>query len=230
MKKILFFCLSLVALFAFQDATHLAADPSAKEIVQKMEARLRGAKSSQSELKLTITRPSYVQEISLKTWTKGQDYGLVLITAPARDKGTAFLKNKQNLWNWQPKINRAIKLPPSMLAQNWMGSDFSMDDMVRQGSFSEDYTHKLIGSETVEGLDCYSIELKPKTNAAVVWGKIKMYISKKDFIQLKSAFFDEDMELVHTVYGKKSKKFGWQTTAFFDRSNPSRREKKQNNN
>jgi len=171
---------------------------TSKQIIQKVENTMRG-NSNFSELKMTIIRPDWSREMTMKSWAKGENYALIQITGPARDKGTTFLKRENELWNWQPKINKTIKMPPSMLTQSWMGSDFSNDDLVRQSSFVSDFTHEALADEKVEGRDCYVIMLTPKEGVPVVWGSIKFWIDKKEFIQMKSEFYDEDEYLVSTI-------------------------------
>jgi outer membrane lipoprotein-sorting protein len=182
------------------------ADPPAKEIIEKSDEKLRG-ETSTGTIKMTIVRPSWTREMTMKSWSKGTDYSLILVTAPARDKGTAFLKRDKEIWNWQPTIDRTIKLPPSMMMQSWMGSDFTNDDLVRESSMVEDYTHKLLGKEMVDDRLCYMIELVPKEDAPVVWGKVIMWIDKTDYMQMKVEFYDEDDYLVNTMLGKNPKEF-----------------------
>ena len=181
---------------------------SATEIIQTADERARGISSSRGEMKMTIVRPTWSREISIKSWSKGRDYSLMLITAPARDKGAAFLKRDKEIWNWQPSIDRAIKLPPSMMMQSWMGSDFTNDDLVRESSIVKDYEHKLLSHEDVDGYTCYKIELIPKPEAPVVWGKVISWIGKDDFLQLRTEFYDEDGYLVNTMLGKDIKTMG----------------------
>jgi len=138
----------------------------------------------------------------------GDEKALILVIAPARDKGTAFLKREKEMWNWQPNIDRVIKMPPSMMSQSWMGSDFNNDDLVKQSSIVVDYTHKHIGTEVIEDRECWKIELIPKENAAVVWGKIYSWISKNEYLQLKTEFYDEDDYLINTMRGKSIKNLG----------------------
>jgi outer membrane lipoprotein-sorting protein len=182
-------------------------DLTAKEIVAKADQKMRGETSS-GELKMTIERPTWNREMQMKMWSKGEKLALILVTAPARDKGTAFLKRDKEIWNWQPTIDRVIKLPPSMMMQSWMGSDFTNDDLVKQSSVVDDYTHKMLGSEKIEGYDCYKIEMIPTEEAAVVWGKVITWIDKKDFMQMKAEFYDEDGYLVNTMIGKDVKQLG----------------------
>lgn len=203
MRKITAF----IFLFAILSIPALSQNLTAKEIIEKADAKMRGL-TSQAEIKMSIIRPTWKREMQMKSWSKGDNFMLIVVTAPARDKGTAFLKRQKEIWNWQPSIDRTIKLPPSMMMQSWMGSDFTNDDLVRQASVVEDYTHKILGAETLQERDCYKIELKPKDNSAVVWGKVILWIDKKDFIELKSEFYDEDNYLVNTMVGKNIKLLG----------------------
>ncbi|HEX3007696.1 MAG TPA: outer membrane lipoprotein-sorting protein [Bacteroidales bacterium] len=190
-------------LFALTFSVAYAQD--AKEIVKKADAKMRGEQSSISQMTMKIVRPTWERTISFKSWSKGTDYSLVLITAPAKEKGQSFLKFKREMWSWNPSINRMIKLPPSMLSQGWMGSDFTNDDLLNESSIVVDYTHKILGNETVSGKNCYKIELIPKENAPVVWGKVILWISKDDYLQLKSEYYDEDNILVKTEIGSDIK-------------------------
>ena len=95
-----------------------------------------------------------------------------------------------------------------MMSQGWMGSDYSNDDILKESSIVVDYTHKITGTETIDGIECYKIILTPKEDAAVVWGKVIKWISKKEFWQLKTEYYDEDDELIRTEKASKVKQFG----------------------
>lgn len=171
---------------------------SAEEIIRKANDKMTG-ESNSSEMIMKIIRPDWTREIELKSWAKGTEKSLILITAPARDNGTAFLKRDKELWNWQPTINRVIKMPPSMMMQSWMGSDFTNDDLVRESSIVEDYEHQLMKDTVIQGRNAWKIALIPRENAPVVWGKIEAYIEKEDYLQLLFKYYDEDGYLVNTM-------------------------------
>lgn len=197
----------LLPLFLLSTMNLLAQNESAKDIVKKANEVLRG-NTSKSIMAMKIVRPKWTRTVEMKSWSKGDDFSLILIQAPARDKGSSFLKRNREIWNWQPTINRTIKLPPSMMSQSWMGSDFTNDDLVRQASIVNDYTHKSLGSETINGQVCHKIELIPKPDAPVVWGKVLMWISKKQYLQMKTEMYDEDGYLVNTLLGSNVKNMG----------------------
>lgn len=178
---------------------------NATEIIKKADEKIKGS-SSIATMTMKIVRPTWERTISLKSWGKGFDYSMTIVNAPAKEKGQTFLKRQNDLWSWNPTIARMIKLPPSMMSQGWMGSDYSNDDILKESSIIVDYTHTLEGSESIAGKDCYKIKLTPKENAAVVWGSVIKWITKDSFMQLKTQFFDEDGELIKTEIGSEIKK------------------------
>lgn len=124
---------------------------------------------------------------------------MLLVTAPIRDKGVVFLKRKKEVWNWMPAIEKTIKLPPSMMSQSWMGTDFTNDDLVKESSLVTDYTHSFSQDTVVEGRACYTIIMFPKPDAAVVWGKLIVCIDKERLVQLHARFYDETDELINIM-------------------------------
>ena len=183
---------------------------TATEIIQKADNKSRG-KSSQGTMTLTIVRPDWKRSITFKAWSKGRDYSLIYISAPAKEKGQVFLKRGKEMWNWMPSIERLIKIPPSMMMQSWMGSDFTNDDLVKESSIIHDYTHKLIGEEMVRDQLCYKIELIPLPDAPVVWGKIITWITKSGFDSWKAIYYDEDLQPVNTMNAYDLKQMGDRT-------------------
>jgi outer membrane lipoprotein-sorting protein len=175
---------------------------SPKEIVRKADERFNGEKTSSSLMAMTIVRPTWERTIEFKTWTSGKEFALTLITAPAKDNGQSFLKRQNEMWSWNPTISRLIKLPPSMMSQGWMGSDYTNDDILKESSVVNDYTHEIVGEEEVDGRICYKIRMLAKEDAAVIWGHQLRWIDKKDFLFLKSELYDEDGYLVRTETGK----------------------------
>lgn len=186
----------LICLMAIPASGLKSQELTAKEIIQKATDKLNG-ESSKGTMKMTVVRPTWTREVTMKSWSMGEDYYLILITSPARDKGQTFLKRGTDMWNWMPSINKMIKIPPSMMSQSWMGSDFTNDDLVKMNSYITEYTHEIVGSEVIDGMDCHIIELTPKPDAAIIWGKVKMWISKDEYFQLRLEFFDEDGELIN---------------------------------
>ena len=178
---------------------------SAIDIIQMADEKVRG-KTNHSILEMQIIRPTWNRTISMKSWSNGLDYSMTYITAPAKDKGQVFMKRETEMWNWMPSIGRMIKIPASMMSQGWMGSDYTNDDILKESSIVRDYNHSIDKEETIEGLACYKIKMMPKEEAAVIWAKVYKWITKDEFIQIRSEYYDEDDELVKSDFGYEFKK------------------------
>ena len=198
---------SMLTIFFIANSFKHDMDPSAELIVKTAQDKLRGDQTT-ATISIEIQRPKWTRTMDLKTWSKGTKYSMTLVTAPARDQGTVFLKKDKEVWNWLPTVERTIKLPPSMMSQSWMGTDLTNDDLVRESSLIDDFTHKLLGKETVNGRICYKVESRAKEDAAVVWAKLITWIDVTDYIQMKSQFYDEDEELVNTFNSTDVKQMG----------------------
>jgi outer membrane lipoprotein-sorting protein len=158
---------------------------------------MRG-KASVSTVEMVIHRPDWERRMTIKAWTKGEKQSLFFITAPPKDNGNGTLKKGREMWIFNPKVNRVIKLPPSMMSQAWMGSDFSNNDLAKSDSLIYDYRHRLIQTESVAGKKVYHIESLPKPDAPVVWGMLKLKI-REDLILLSETFYDEDLKPVKVM-------------------------------
>ncbi|HUX55819.1 MAG TPA: outer membrane lipoprotein-sorting protein [Bacteroidales bacterium] len=204
MKK-LFFIIVMASFSAVNIMSLSAQAISATEIIRKADEKFNGEKSSMMIMAMTIIRPTWQRSVEFKNWTLGKDYSITLITAPAKDIGQSFLKRGTEMWSWNPSINRLIKLPPSMMSQGWMGSDYTNDDILKESSVVNDYTHEITGEETIAGRECYRIKMVSKEDAAVIWGHQIRWIDKKDFLMLKAELYDEDGFLVRTETGSDIK-------------------------
>ena len=199
--QIITFVLFITSILFAQDA---------KEIIKKSDELIK-SKSSYAEVSMTIIKTDWSRTVGMKMWALEPDYAIIYITEPARDKGTVTLKRKKEVWNWIPTAQKVIKIPPSMMLQSWMGSDFTNDDLVKESSLINDYSHTIAGEENFNGYDCYKIESIPKPHAGVVWGRLLTWIAKEEFFQLKVEFYDEDDFIVKSYLGSDIKELGGRT-------------------
>jgi len=178
----------------------------AKAIVQAGFNYLRG-NTSESMVDMTIHRPTWERGLTIQVWTRGQDTSLFRIIAPPKDEGNGTLKKGRQMWIYNPKVNRVIKIPPSMMAQAWMGSDFSNNDLAKSDSLLHDYLHEIVGTETHDGKTVYVIKSVPLPDAPVVWGMQRLKI-REDYIWLEQEFFDEDLQSVKIMTAHEIKMLG----------------------
>ncbi len=175
-----------------------AQEPSADEIIKKADDLARGA-SSYAEMTMKVATKRWKRTTKMQAWTQGTEKSFIVVLQPAKDKGTTFLKLGREMWNYLPKVERKVKIPPSMMLQSWMGSDFTNDDISRADSMITDYTHKIVGEETIDGKPCWKIECIPHENAPVFWGKVVIIVQKDGTIYRRMEYYDEDMQLAKAM-------------------------------
>lgn len=186
--------LAIAASWLLLPALALTAEPDASQIVRDTIDNWRGV-SSYSEMTMTIHRPDWERSMTMRGWTKGDDQSLVRVTAPQKDRGNGTLIDGNSMWSFSPKVNRVIKVPSSMMAQSWMGSDFSNKDVAKSDDIIDQYDHTLLSVSEENGFKVYEIESVPHEEAAVVWGKEVLRI-REDHVLLEQKFFDQDGALV----------------------------------
>jgi outer membrane lipoprotein-sorting protein len=164
---------------------------TAAEIVHRAEDALRG-QSAELKLRMTITTPRWTRELVIRSWDdRAHDRSFIRVLEPAKDKGTGFLRDRDAFWTWLPRVERAMRVPPSMMLQSWMGSDFTNDDLARESSLERDYEPRLLGEQNVDGVTALGLELIPKPEAPVVFAKLELWIQKSSYAPLRYVYYDE---------------------------------------
>jgi outer membrane lipoprotein-sorting protein len=198
--------LSLLMLVAISQIC-LAEEPDPTLIIDRMVDAMRGD-ASYAEMTMRIERPRYTREVAMRSWSKGRKASLVLITAPARDRGTVYLMRDNDIWTYDPRIDRITRLPSSMLAQSWMGSDFTNDDLIRDSDPVKDYQHRFLHTEEYQGYQSYVIDMIPKPDAPIVWGKVRVWVSSSNYLQLRAEHYDQRGDLVNSMEFDQITQFG----------------------
>ncbi len=191
----------LLIILAFFTTLLFAND--AQTIIKKLEKNLRGT-DVYSKIEMLIKTKRHSRSMLIESWGKGKKKNFTKILSPSRDHGITFLNLDKQMWQYIPKIERIVKIPPSMMLQSWMGTDFTNDDMVKQSSLVDDYKATVIGKKG----SIVTIKLIPRRNVAVVWGKIISKIDTKYYTQVEDIFYDDDGKKVRKMSYSKVKKFG----------------------
>ena len=174
----------------------------AEEIIKKVEDNLRG-RDVYAKMKMVITSARSERTVEVESWAVGKKKSFMKILYPPKDRGITFLKLDQQLWQYVPKIERIVKIPPSMMLQSWMGSDFTNDDMVKESSIADDYDAKIVRRDG----GIVTIALTPKPDAAVVWGKIITEIDTRNATQVHDLFYDDFGAAVREMFYSEVKTF-----------------------
>lgn len=176
----------------------LADELTAQEIVKRSDDLIRG-NTCRGTYSMTITTPGWQRELTLAAYSTGRERMFIRILSPAKEAGTGTLRVKNEMWNYLPSVEKTIKIPPSMMMQPWMGSDFANDDLVKESDIVRDYTHSIIDEAMFNGHPVAKILLLPKPDAGVIWGSIIRWIRKDDFVPLKEEYYSERGQLVKTL-------------------------------
>jgi len=185
--------LLLTAIMLLTTKSVFALDVEA--LVRQVEQQYMGA-SSRAQTTMLVKTSHWKRSLEMEAWSLDRDYFLVRIIEPAKERDVATLKRSREVWNYLPKVDRVIKVPPSMMGGSWMGSHITNDDLVKANHIEKDYNLRL-----VEETETYFlVECLPKADAAVVWGKIVYRINKTPQVPEQIDYYDEEMVRVREIH------------------------------
>ena len=193
MKSRILFATAFLTMWMLGLPNAWAAEPTIEELLDATDDVNRGA-SSKSTITMQVKTKRYERTMTMDAWSRGEDDSLIRITAPAKDAGTTTLKVGDDMWNYIPKIDRTMKIPPGMMSGAWMGSHFSNDDLVKSNRLADEFTYEK--ESFIDGV--YTIVCTAKPDAAVVWGKVVVKV-REDKVPLEVAYYDEDGELARKM-------------------------------
>ena len=208
MKRLL--CVSLAILGLVLGARAARADniteAEIQKIIQEIDELYR-SKSSYAQIDMEIVTPHWQRTLSMEAWSQGTEKTFIRINEPKKEKGVATLRIGNEMWNYLPKTNKVIKVPPSMMMSSWMGSDFTNDDLVKEFSLFEDYTYELIELDTaVDNL--HFINCIPREDLPIVWGNIVIAVTNDKHLPVWQKYYDEKGSLMRVMTYSEEKKFG----------------------
>ncbi|TLU66378.1 outer membrane lipoprotein-sorting protein [Thalassotalea litorea] len=181
------------------------ASTSGVDLLKKMDELYR-SDTSVATMKMTIVTPDWQRTLEMDSWTRGMDDTFIRVLEPKKDRGVTTLKIDQQMWNYFPKINKVIKVPPSMMMGSWMGSDFTNDDLVRESSLVDDYH---VDNEDLG--DNILLTLTPKQETVTVWGKITILVKSDSLLPIKQTYFNEKGSKVRVMTFSDVREFSGKT-------------------
>ena len=190
-------CLSVITFLSVFPGIALGSAPTAKSLIEGMEDTL-WSDSNHSLFTMRIETEYWARELNLEAWMNRPEKALIRIHSPKKEAGIGSLRIGDAMWNYLPKVDRTIKIPPSMMLQPWMGSNFSNDDLVKESSFVDDYTHEVTGSGEIDGITVYHVVSTPKPNAPVVWSRLEFQI-REDSIPVAMTYYGERGKAIKTM-------------------------------
>jgi outer membrane lipoprotein-sorting protein len=188
-------CLTALLLLVTAPSAALAepsmAPGDARALVERIEEIFRGD-TARLKAAMTIVRPRWTRTITFRSWDdRHGDRAFIRILSPSKDRGTGFLREETTFWMYLPRIERTTRIPPSMMLQPWMGSDFTNDDLVRESSLIDDYKPRDLGTKELDGVEVRGVELLPHEEAPVVWSRIEIWVDVASLAPVIEIYYDE---------------------------------------
>ena len=198
----------LVLVVAPRPAAAQERVPSIDEVIEHLDELYRSS-SSHAVMSMSVVRERGTRELTLESWSRGEDEALVVIREPAREAGTATLRTEEGLWNYAPRADRLIRIPTGLLSESWMGSHFTNDDLMRETSYDDDYESSL-DYTTRDGTRYLRVTMAPRPDAPVVYSRIVFLLTPQEWVPVAQEFYDEGelvrsmrFEDVRTVAGRR---------------------------
>jgi len=187
--------IALLFLMALAGAERSAAEPTVEEIVEIADAVRFPEEAFEVDLEMVTTKSDGRRLVRrMQVLSHGPDRVLVEFYHPAREKGRAVLMVDDNMWMALPDLGRTLRVSAH---QRLMGSDFSNGDVVRI-NLANDYTARLVRTESVDEVDAYVLELKAN-NRRVSYDRILYWVRKDNFWPMRLAFYARSGRLLKTL-------------------------------
>ena len=187
---------SVLTLFAPGALRAQDTPPDLDEITRLLDD-LYTSQASIARIEMTVTSPRRTRTMRMRVWTRGEDRALIVIESPSRERGTATLRRDRNLWNYLPRISRTIRVPPSMMLSNWMGSDLTNDDLTQSASYTDDFDGRVVGR--AEGGRGWLIRYDAHPGTVGLWRRIEYVVSNDGTLPVLARYYDRRNRLARTM-------------------------------
>jgi outer membrane lipoprotein-sorting protein len=204
-------CLSILATVVVPSVMILL--PLTSELTQDLDQLYRGD-NSYSEMSMHIVTEHWERTLTMEIWSQGRDKTFIKVLSPARQAGSATLRIDSEMWNYLPNTNSTVRIPPSMMTGSWMGSDITNNDIVKEITYSDDYTAQYVSAPENADLSqsgLLYLKLTPKQSTAVVWSYIFCAVSVDPVLPVREEYYDQHDNLIKTVTFSEVQETGGRT-------------------
>jgi hypothetical protein len=179
--------------------------PEARAIAQRAQDVLRG-EGTRIDATMTVLarkRPRSRVLVLRMSDDRRNDRALLRVLSSKEHAGTALLKLPPNLWHFSPQTRETTRIPGASWSEPFLGSDFSLDDLMHGSNGVRDYDHRLLEVDPHAGeagdRRAFVVEYAPHPDAGVVWGRIVAWIDAEHATPLRLDFYAVDGALVRTL-------------------------------
>jgi len=213
MKKIIVMSMLASGLCGYFNTSAMAEqtdDPTGLEIMQAVDNREDGDDLKQNMTQVLVDRNGNQRVRHMVALRKdfGKDSKLItFFTKPSNIQDTALLtfdyddpNADDDQWLYLPALKKVRRISSSDRGDYFMGTDFTFEDM-KQTPELEDYHWRLLGSQQVDGNDCWKVEGKPVSEdimRELGYSKMVQYIRKDSDFTIRTDYWDQaGRELKH---------------------------------
>jgi len=144
-----------------------------------------------------------VQYISQSDATLDKYALLLSFTAPNDIAGTSTLTlqnaKDDDQWLYLPSLRTTKKISASRKSDRFMGTEMTYEDLSNYLSEpTEEYNYEVVGEEDIDNATCYKITATPLESTKTHYSKKTMWITKADYIMVKTDFYTKDGKLLKT--------------------------------
>jgi outer membrane lipoprotein-sorting protein len=183
-----------------------AEELTLRQILDGVDDLHRG-ESSHGKMTLKVQTDRWTRELSLEFWSKGKARSLLRVLSPKKERGSATLRDENNIWNYLPRQNRVEKIPATLLADSWMGSALTPDDLVRKNRLTDAFTYAETFRGERDGQEVLEVTCTAKPNTGVAWRKVVVEVllansegeGAREFLPLRIRYFDDGLALARTL-------------------------------
>ncbi len=168
--------------------------------------RARRATTEHQVMKMVLENSRGQQRIrTIEGWSHelsdAEEHRFARFLEPSDVRDTTLLtydydEKDDDIWLYLPALKKIKRILSSNKTDYFMGSDFTYEDMENLDLVN--WTYKLTGSETIDGVDCYVLEEAPNNDEEAKdsgYTKRVSWIAKSDFIPRRIEFYDKKKRL-----------------------------------
>ncbi len=188
-------------------AVAAAAAPTPQQVLDSMQMSGLLGGSGRAVVELVVEKGKQTKtnkvEILRRDDGKGSSSQMVEFLAPADVKGTKFLSivepgAEDQMWLYLPAVGRERRIAGSSAQGQFMGTDFTFEEISLSEDSWKDYVPSLLPDQKVDGKPCHVLKLVPKSSGQAYTGVV-LYVWQDGALPLKIEFFGKGDKLQKTM-------------------------------
>jgi outer membrane lipoprotein-sorting protein len=184
-----------------EDIAAPSDDAKARKIVEDADRIRFPAEGFQVDVSIVTTgKDSGPDERTYRVLSKGNENTVVMVTAPAAERGQILLMRGHDLWVFLPNVSQPVRLS---LSQRLTGQVANGD--LARANFAGDYNPRVLRTETIDG-ETYNVLELAAVDRSVTYQRVLYWVRDSNSAPYKAEFYSVSNRLLKTcTYGKYEK-------------------------